>query len=572
MQKMVSARFFIATSPYIPTNGAAFTNRTQNNARPSITITAGANDKYLWVFFYLYDTDTETESAVKDTIQIEVGSTATNYEPYISDPTPVTVQFGQTVYKGKLYSEQRKVLVTHAIFEKAVADMNNSEDYPGWRNSGIRNIVGSGVLGNFTTIGNIGIYYAVNTLGNNDIIYLAKTQYKMTQSEWKDNNLDLIVQFMIEVAEPFFIDLTQIQTASIDSTPVASFETTLAMPLNTSEHSFSCSQAEGTPTPDSPIPITGVSEITAYRTGKNLLPNKKRQRSEYSVHIGIENANDSIFLKAGTYVLNVVTNIDRAGTFLSGNNTAQRNLGNTYPLTFAIDHDDYFKLWVYKSDGITVDDITSFQLELGSSATEYEPYSGESITVSLGGTYYGGKLVQSEDGSRKIVLSHAQLVLSSANANIINRVNANKYRVFNADCGAKITGSDYADIKCNKMSSQTGTANDNRCYINSTGDIRMNFTSEYNTVADMIAAMESITVVYPLETPIEINLPDGDPLTTIAGENNVYCNTGNTALTYYYNMVADPIRIPVLVGTNNVYSDAGDVDVEYYTTLEGGND
>ena len=37
-------------------------------------------------------------------IQLELGSAATDYEPYESDPTPITVQFGQTVYGGTLDS------------------------------------------------------------------------------------------------------------------------------------------------------------------------------------------------------------------------------------------------------------------------------------------------------------------------------------------------------------------------------------------------------------------------------------------------------------------------------------
>lgn len=160
-----------------------------------------------WISFYVYTSAGVSVSNIAD-FQLELGSTATDYEPYAG--TEVTVQFGQTIYKGVLDLKNSKVIATHVIFEKAVADMNNSEDYPGWRNSSIRNIVGSGVLGNFTTIGNIGIYYAVNTLGNNDIIYLAKSQYKMTQSEWKNINPDLTVQFMIELATPIEIPLSAI--------------------------------------------------------------------------------------------------------------------------------------------------------------------------------------------------------------------------------------------------------------------------------------------------------------------------------------------------------------------------
>ena len=45
-------------------------------------------------------------------VQIETGSVATDYEPYAG--TEVTVQFGQTVYKGVLDAKNSKVIATHA--------------------------------------------------------------------------------------------------------------------------------------------------------------------------------------------------------------------------------------------------------------------------------------------------------------------------------------------------------------------------------------------------------------------------------------------------------------------------
>ena len=46
-------------------------------------------------------------------IQLELGSTATDYEPYESDPTPIIVRFGQTIYKGRVISESDLIEITH---------------------------------------------------------------------------------------------------------------------------------------------------------------------------------------------------------------------------------------------------------------------------------------------------------------------------------------------------------------------------------------------------------------------------------------------------------------------------
>ena len=45
--------------------------------------------------------------------QLELGSAATDYEPYESDPTPIIVRFGQTIYKGRVISESDLIEITH---------------------------------------------------------------------------------------------------------------------------------------------------------------------------------------------------------------------------------------------------------------------------------------------------------------------------------------------------------------------------------------------------------------------------------------------------------------------------
>ena len=63
----------------------------------SFTVTTGADAKYIVVWVAR---STEYDQSVP-TLQIEVGSTATTYEPYVS-PLTITTQLGQTVYGGTL--------------------------------------------------------------------------------------------------------------------------------------------------------------------------------------------------------------------------------------------------------------------------------------------------------------------------------------------------------------------------------------------------------------------------------------------------------------------------------------
>lgn len=81
ISKNVSNRFVVGYTSSLPTNGVSVAGVIQNYTASSITITTGANAKYLVVFCWIA-TDTLTINEVLATIQIEKNSTATDYEVY----------------------------------------------------------------------------------------------------------------------------------------------------------------------------------------------------------------------------------------------------------------------------------------------------------------------------------------------------------------------------------------------------------------------------------------------------------------------------------------------------------
>ena len=94
VSKTAGQRFQIATSDVIPSNTATYTNRVaQSGSQPSLTITAGANDIYLWAWVFLDGTDTGTLTEMLASVQIETGSTATAYKPYVT-PETISDSFG----------------------------------------------------------------------------------------------------------------------------------------------------------------------------------------------------------------------------------------------------------------------------------------------------------------------------------------------------------------------------------------------------------------------------------------------------------------------------------------------
>ena len=94
VSKTLTARFAVAFTDDIPSIGVAVTGRVQNNTASSITTTSRINSRYIVVWLYHVDLDTTTIkiNEVLTTLQIELGSTATSYTPYITDFSGVTLK------------------------------------------------------------------------------------------------------------------------------------------------------------------------------------------------------------------------------------------------------------------------------------------------------------------------------------------------------------------------------------------------------------------------------------------------------------------------------------------------
>lgn len=79
ISKIKSTRFTVISTVDTPANNVVGTNEVSNNSATSLTITTGSSDKYLAVFYYNSNSDTLTEQEILNSIQIEEGSTATDY-------------------------------------------------------------------------------------------------------------------------------------------------------------------------------------------------------------------------------------------------------------------------------------------------------------------------------------------------------------------------------------------------------------------------------------------------------------------------------------------------------------
>ena len=83
VSKIASARFAVGFTNEEPMNGVTVNNVTFLPTATKITVTSGNSDKYIIVWFYHSSHDTSvTVEEILASMQIELGTTATDYEPY----------------------------------------------------------------------------------------------------------------------------------------------------------------------------------------------------------------------------------------------------------------------------------------------------------------------------------------------------------------------------------------------------------------------------------------------------------------------------------------------------------
>ena len=83
IQKMESIRFIVSCSENVPAVGVAVTRLINAHPQTTTTVTTNSTAKYLILDYYDSDAD---EQSIRDSIQIELGSTGTSYEEYF-EPT-----------------------------------------------------------------------------------------------------------------------------------------------------------------------------------------------------------------------------------------------------------------------------------------------------------------------------------------------------------------------------------------------------------------------------------------------------------------------------------------------------
>lgn len=309
----------------------------------------------------------------------------------------------------------------------------------------------------------------------------------------------------------------------------------------------------GDPSPDNIRPITGRDSVSITRFGKNLYKNK----GDLTLNGVTFTANDDGSITAnGTATGDAFYTVDfnialQSGTYtLSGSPRTSNNAaymyfypgylndigdGKTFTLADAIDD---FSVSIHVTKGYVADNIVFRpQLELGATATPYEPYTGSTTDIALPETVYGGEVDAVSGGNnrtwRTITLtgeesSHiydnlfyldlykdSSFVREKAASSISGKSSHYKYHLYNVGCiGVTLDGESVVYHGNGKYPISNEGIQEWKSYL-----------------AAQYAAGTPVQVCYRLAEPVPFTATGTQPIAALSGVNNLYTDAGTLTVT-----------------------------------------
>lgn len=192
----------------------------------------------------------------------------------------------------------------------------------------------------------------------------------------------------------------------VQCTPVANY------PLDVQVEITPTQEGTGDPSLENVRPIVGLDSVNVWRVGKNLLDWSKVSAFDYPAYgLSFEKKENSIRV-FGTSTQNGALSFNIATTTqseLCGKNfifswfTSEENVTNVYGLRTI--SENTIAIAINLTEGNSYD--FTIQIAVGTEKlTSYEPYQGNTYTVQLGQTVYGGTL---DVGTGRVRVSQAEI-------------------------------------------------------------------------------------------------------------------------------------------------------------------
>ena len=327
---------------------------------------------------------------------------------------------------------------------------------------------------------------------------------------------------------------------------VASFETEFEQNAKSMVITLEPIQSgSGTPSPTNVRNIYGHTVCLYDRSGKNMLDKSIGEFTPNNAYFGggPNDVNGSLILNAGTYTFSV-SETQRA-LYVDDARSRIAVAYNTTEVSFTLTERKEVELWTYNSVGdVSTIESYDYQLEVGSTASEYEPFAHWFSATYLNRTVYGGTLdvvagklvvdraVITLDGTQDIGLSNwdeyagtsAWLYRPAVTPNINNvgdtitllcdKLEAKRYGyIYAGEIGVSCVGSEAWSI-CVRVPGEG-----------------------YRTMETINAylAQNPITIVYQLEEPQTYFLTRQE-IALLEGQNNVWSDSGDVRVVYQESM------------------------------------
>ena len=325
---------------------------------------------------------------------------------------------------------------------------------------------------------------------------------------------------------------------------IATFDTSLALPLQDCTIAINAVQESGTPTPSSPKAISGFTGANIRVVGSNLWDEDVEEGYINSSGTPTANANSlrsKNFLPCTpntAYYCYIPEDVigglavcwyDINQTFISRDN-------QTYNVTSPANA-RFFKLSLYNYKNYYPSYANNISLNYPATDTAYHAYNANSTTTAItwqdeAGTVYGGSLDVTSGvltvTHKKLTLDNTTVFIASGNSAYIvlsDFKNVSDYGIGKSD---KYTFDTWGNVSGNVYSTFTIYKNPGW------DDGRLAFNRNGETLADFTASLENnpINVIYELATPVTYQLTPTQ-ISAIVGTNNVFTDTnGNTSVMY----------------------------------------
>lgn len=340
----------------------------------------------------------------------------------------------------------------------------------------------------------------------------------------------------------------------------------------------------GDPSPDNVRPITGWTGANVWQTGKNLFDKTVVTESKLLERTDGSLSNNNSY-DTSDYIPVISGN---QYTFTGFNYYYQRyydadkNLLSTLPTntaTATIPSGVY-----YLRVSLLKTNLDAAQIELGSTASSYEPYTGNTIALSFGSTVYGGSYVINEDGTVTLTVDRESIDLGELTYTYKTESGIDYYFFQSSSISDFLIG--YNDLICSQYKNakngnrKTMTSDHMIAITNSTNSNRVCIRDDSYSDADVFrTAMSGVQLVYELATPITTTLSSVTMLNTLVGENNMWTDTGDITVKAYGVEIVEPQlnslqSLNLLLGNGYVNNHTADdvSDDEALDIILGGNE